>query len=72
MPRRGLAADGCHPGQQRDVLDGVLDVEVLQGGDVEVGRVEVGLDQARHDGAAPGVEVAGLGAGGGAPRAGPA
>jgi hypothetical protein len=40
---------------------GVLDVEVFEGGDVEVGGVEVGLDQAGQDGAAAGVDAPGLG-----------
>ena len=62
---RGVAAlqgqPGVGGGQQRDVLDRVLDVEVFEGGDVEVGRVEVGLDQPRHDGAAAGVDPPGAG-----------
>src|SRR5262249_13757452 len=59
--RRGVAALqgqlGVGRGQQRDVLDGVLDVEVFEGRDVEVRGVEVGLDQARHDGAAADVDL---------------
>jgi hypothetical protein len=42
-------------GQERDVLDRVLDVEVFEGGHVEVGGVEMGLHKARHDGAAWGI-----------------
>src|SRR5262249_53266873 len=49
--------------QQRDVLDGVLDVEVLERRHVEVGGVEVGLDQAGHDGAAAGVDAPRIGRG---------
>ena len=52
---------GVRRGQQRDVLDRVLDVEVFERRDVEVGRVEVRLDQARHDRAAAGVDPRGLG-----------
>src|SRR5262245_34425668 len=72
---RGVAAlqgePGVGGGEQGDVLDGVLDVEVFEGGDVEVGGVEVGLDEAGQDGAAAGVEADGVGgrgrhAGGGA------
>ena len=55
-------------GQQRDVLDRILDVEVFQRRDVEVRRMEVGLDQARHDRAAAGVDA--LRVGGDARRAG--
>jgi hypothetical protein len=52
---------GVGGGEQRDVLDGVLDVEILQGRHVEVRRVKVGLDEAGHDGAAPGVDATGAG-----------
>ena len=38
-------------------LDRVLDVEVFERGDVEVRRVEVRLDQPRHDRAAVGVDL---------------
>ena len=48
--------------QQRDVFDRILDVEVFQLGDVEVGRVKMGLDQPGHDRAAAGVDVRGVGA----------
>ena len=52
-PRRGVAALERQPrvgrGQERDVLDRILDVQVGQLGDVEIGGVEVGLDQPRHD-----------------------
>ena len=47
---------GVAGGQDRDVFDRVLDVEIGQLGDVEVGGVEVGLDQARHDRPAAGVD----------------
>ena len=43
--------------QQRDVFDGILDVEVFQRGDVEIRRVEVRLDQPRHDRAAARVDA---------------
>src|SRR5262245_54255427 len=57
--------------QEGDVLDGVLDVEVFQGGDVEVGGVEVGLDQPRQDGPAPGVDARCVGGQGGGAGDGP-
>ncbi len=57
---RGIAAVQRQPRvggrQQRDVLDRVLDVEVFQVGDVEVGGMEVGFDQPRHDRAATSVD----------------
>src|SRR5262249_32108029 len=64
-PRGGVAALQGEPcvarGEDRDVVDGVLDVEVGQLGDVEVSRVEVGLDQPRHDRAAARVDPVGVG-----------
>src|SRR5205823_801164 len=51
--RRGVTAlqgkPGVGGGQQRDVLDGILDVEVFECGDIEVGWVKMRLDQSGHD-----------------------
>ena len=48
---RGVAAlegqPGVRRGQERDILDRILDVEIRQFGHVEVRGVEMGLDQAR-------------------------
>src|SRR5262249_3797325 len=63
--RRRVAALQGQPGvgrrQERDVLDRVFDVRVVESGDVEIRRVIVGLDQARQDGAAAGVDRGGAG-----------
>ena len=40
---------GVGGGEERDVFDRILDVEILEGRDVEVGGMEVGLDKAGHD-----------------------
>ena len=64
-PLRGRVAaferqPGIARGQDRDVFDRILDVEIGEIGDVEVGRVEVRLDQSRHDGPAAGVDPLGI------------
>src|SRR5262249_15717365 len=48
---------GVGGGKEGDVLDGVFDVEVFEGRDVEVRRVEVSLDEPGQDGAAAGVDL---------------
>src|SRR6185503_15845268 len=62
--RGGVAAFerelGVGRGEEGDVLDGILDVEVGQLRDVEVGRMEVGFDEAGEDGALPGVDDGGI------------
>ena len=63
---------GVARGQDRHVFDRILDVEIGQLGDVEIGRMEMGLDQPRHDGPAAGVDPPRVGRNVGAPRAGPA
>ena len=52
---------GVAGGENGDVFDWVLDVEIGQLGDVEVGRMKVRLDQPGHDRAAAGVDPAGVG-----------
>ena len=52
-PRRGVAAlqrePGIGRGQQGDVFDGILDIQVGELGDVEIRRVKMRLDQAGQD-----------------------
>ena len=59
---RGVAAlEGelrVRRGEQGDVLDRVLDVEVFEGRDVEVRRVEVGLHEPGQDRATTGIDDA--------------
>ena len=52
---------GVARGQDRHVFDGILDVEVGQLGDVEIGGMEMGLDQAGHDRPAAGIDAADVG-----------
>ena len=54
-------APGVARGQDRHKFDGILDVEVSQLGDVEIGRMKMGLDQTRHDRPAAGIDVADVG-----------
>ena len=73
---RRIAAFERQPGivrrQQRDVFDRILDVEIFQVGDVEIGRMKVGFDEPGHDRAATGVDHRGLAIAAGMPAAGPA
>ncbi len=59
--RGRVAAFEREPGvarsQDRDVFDRILDVEIGEIGDVEVGRMEMSLDQPRHDGPAARIDA---------------
>jgi hypothetical protein len=47
---------GVGGGEEGDVFDRILDIEVFEGGDVEVRWMEVSFDKAGHDGAAASVD----------------
>ncbi len=51
-------APGVARGQKCHVFDGILDVEISQLGDVEIGRMKMGLDQSGQDRPAAGIDVA--------------
>ena len=56
----GIAAfegePGVGSGEEGDVLDRVFNIEVGKFRDVEIGQVDVGLDQARKDGPTPDID----------------
>src|SRR5690606_37115289 len=63
-PRRRITALECQPSvdrrEQRHVFDGILDVEVLKFGHIEVGRMEMGFHEPRHNGSPERINLARL------------